>query len=330
MSEVPGYFKSQNTEYRNSLLKKRRQYIYRQNYCHLRSKYYRALLRQKEELNMTKTDFNIPTINIEYLYDSLGPILSVLKDGNIQDFESGFARCPVCDDREGFFCVYVTADGRIEYICDAECSSDDIIAGVNLQISECDKISGIELYDYKDENGKILFQRVITKDDGFFLRRPDGAGGWTIDLERIEPIPYRLPELVKAPIDENVYIVDSEDDADVLASHGFVATTWPIGFEIEPLEYFEGRMVVLLSCDENCGSYPQSGLVWDLLLWDARVKHVGIPNENGVVGWFNAGGTADELEKLSQFNAWDIDFSKEMSREIQMERVCSECESKLS
>src|SRR5262249_53322855 len=77
-------------------------------------------------------------------------------------------------------------------------------------------------YSYLDEDGVLLFQAVRFEPgkDGekksFRQRRPDGNGGWHWDLRGVRRVPYRLPELVNAPADRPVFVVEGEKDVDNL------------------------------------------------------------------------------------------------------------------
>ena len=67
-------------------------------------------------------------------------------------------------------------------------------------------------YDYCDPAGNVRYQ-VVRKAPKFFVqRRPDGKGGWVWNMEGVEPLPYRLPELLAAP-DKSVFISEGEKDA---------------------------------------------------------------------------------------------------------------------
>ena len=85
-------------------------------------------------------------------------------------------------------------------------------------------------YDYRDERGALLFQVVRFKDPKTFRqRRPDGKGGWTWKVKGTRQVPYRLPELIAAPADAVVYVVEGEKDVDRTRSLGATATCNPGG-----------------------------------------------------------------------------------------------------
>jgi hypothetical protein len=55
---------------------------------------------------------------------------------------------------------------------------------------------------------------------------PNGHGGWIWDLDGVEPVPYRLPELIEAVANEHtILICEGEKDADNARKLGIPATT---------------------------------------------------------------------------------------------------------
>jgi hypothetical protein len=111
-------------------------------------------------------------------------------------------------------------------------------------------------YDYRNADGKQLFQVVRYFPKGFRQRRPDGAGGWIWNLEGVERALYRLPELLAADERETVYMVEGEKDADRLAALGLVATTNPEGARKWRSEYtaaLRGRHVAIVPDNDEAG-----------------------------------------------------------------------------
>ena len=78
-------------------------------------------------------------------------------------------------------------------------------------------------YDYRDSDSRLLFQAVRFSPKGFAQRRPDGADGWVWNLDGVERVLYRLPELLASDPKQTVYVVEGEKDADRLASQGLAA-----------------------------------------------------------------------------------------------------------
>jgi hypothetical protein len=90
----------------------------------------------------------------------------------------------------------------------------------------------------RDETGKKQFPQFHWDGSGWAKGKPDGP-----------KIPYRLPELIAAPITAVVYFCEGEKDADNLAKIGFVTTSasegasakWDRGLT----QYFTSRHVVM-------------------------------------------------------------------------------------
>ena len=57
------------------------------------------------------------------------------------------------------------------------------------------------VYDYRDEQGILLFQVVRWPGKRFSQRRPDGKDGWIWNLNGIRRVLYRLPEIIARPDD---------------------------------------------------------------------------------------------------------------------------------
>src|SRR4051794_22411455 len=93
----------------------------------------------------------------------------------------------------------------------------------------------VATYDYRDERGQLLYQAVRYEPglDGepktFRQRRPDGKGGWVNNLRGARRVLYRLPELLAAPPEQLVFVVEGEKDVENLRAVECVATTNAMG-----------------------------------------------------------------------------------------------------
>jgi putative DNA primase/helicase len=85
-------------------------------------------------------------------------------------------------------------------------------------------------YDYQEADGTVTFQKVRAYDKNdekfFWLRRPDGNGGWIKGVTGINTKAlYRLPEIIEAIRNgQTVAIVEGEKDVDNLWRIGIAAT----------------------------------------------------------------------------------------------------------
>jgi hypothetical protein len=181
-----------------------------------------------------------------------------------------------------------------------------------------------DIYDYVDEEGRLLFQAVRYNPEGFNQRRPDGEGGWIWDLKGVRRVLYRLPELLEST-KEPVFIVEGEKDVDRLIELGLTATTNPMGAGKWSLEYnglLQGQHVVVIpNMDPPNLSKPAEHLKGQrhgravansLYGTAASVRYLelsGLPDHGDVSDWFDQGHTADELlELVRKCPAWEPEF----------------------
>lgn len=84
----------------------------------------------------------------------------------------------------------------------------------------------VATYDYIDEQGVLLYQVLRYEPKTFRQRQPHPSGeGWNWSMAGARRVLYRLPELLEAPRDRTVYVVEGEKDVEALRSIGRVATT---------------------------------------------------------------------------------------------------------
>ena len=155
-------------------------------------------------------------------------------------------------------------------------------------------------YRYTDEHGKLLFEVVRFKPKDFRQRRPDGNGGWVWNLRGVRRVLYRLPEVVKA---EQVFVVEGERDADMLASWGVAATTNPAGagqWKPEYSEFLRGKRVVIIPDADEAGRRHGLDVASSLLGVAAEVRIVELPGAKDVSEWAEHDGSRELLIELAQ------------------------------
>jgi len=141
------------------------------------------------------------------------------------------------------------------------------VAGANANGKQDPKF--IKAYDYLDADGKLLHQTIRWEPKFFTQRRRaepnqtytigtreyksfrDPRGNWWINtLAGIEPVIYRLPEILKADPRKIIFLCEGEKDADNLkAKFGFYATTVPMGagkWRASYTKIFRGRRVIII------------------------------------------------------------------------------------
>ena len=140
----------------------------------------------------------------------------------------------------------------------------------------------------------------------FLQHLPRPEGGWTKpgDAPRV---PYRLPELLKAPLTRPVYIVEGERCADFLASWGLVATCNSEGarkgsWRPELTPHFAGRDVVILADSDDDGQRHALEVATALHGTAAPLRIMTLPDlpEGGdVIDFAAAGGTVERLHAIA-------------------------------
>lgn len=162
----------------------------------------------------------------------------------------------------------------------------------------------VATYDYKNSAGRLVFQVLRYRPKDFRQRRPDGAGGWIWNLDGVQRVLYRLPELLAADPATIAFVVEGEKDADRLHSLGLLATTNAQGagkWRPAYAEALRGRPVVILPDNDAPGEAHAQDVARSLFGVAASVKAVnlpGLPAKGDVSDWLQDGHTVAELQDL--------------------------------
>ena len=139
------------------------------------------------------------------------------------------ARCPAHDDQRQSLSIGQGDAGKWLLRCHAGCNLTKILAAAHLDVQDLfpdadtrQRPEIVEVYDYSNEQGILLYQAVRRDPATFKLRRPDGQGGWHWNLNGVRRVLYRLQTL---PGKKTVFIVEGEKDANRLVETGLTATT---------------------------------------------------------------------------------------------------------
>ncbi|MFO1353021.1 MAG: DUF3631 domain-containing protein [Gammaproteobacteria bacterium] len=237
-------------------------------------------------------------------------------EGVVQQGDGWMAKCPSHEDNKASLSIGAGKNGHPVLHCFAGCSFANILAALDLPKGNSDAHI-VATYDYRDESGALLYQKVRYEPKRFTQRKPDGAGGWSYKLGDTCRVLYRLPEL-RAGIerDDTVFVVEGEKDADRLASLGLVATTNSEGaaktdqkakWRPEYTEQLRGaRRVVLLPDADEPGRGHMRAIAKALagIVPDVRtIELPGLPVKGDVSDWLNAGHTKAELLALAEATA---------------------------
>lgn len=104
-------------------------------------------------------------------------------------------------------------------------------------------------YSYTDAKGNELFQALRLEPKSFRQRRKGPDGKWVWNLEGIEPVLYRLPDVLESSF---VWVVEGEKDAESIARFHMCATCNPMGAGKWKQQYTDalaGKVVIL--CGDN-------------------------------------------------------------------------------
>jgi putative DNA primase/helicase len=161
----------------------------------------------------------------------------------------------------------------------------------------------VETYCYRHQAGSLRSQTVRYEPKRFSQRQPDGTGGWIWNLDSVELVPYRLPELLAAPPDKTVFIPEGEKDVEALRGLGLVATCNAMGagkWREEFGRHLEGRDVVVLPDNDEAGRAHGRDVAGMLAGHAARVCIVEMPPPHkDVSDWIvHGGGTAARLLQM--------------------------------
>jgi predicted P-loop ATPase len=163
-------------------------------------------------------------------------------------------------------------------------------------------------YDYRDEQGELLFQVVRFCHKEFRQRKPDASrpDGWTWRLGDVRRVPYRLPELLASPPDATVYIVEGEKDVNTLARHGLVATCNPGGaskwhiVEATAAKALSQRNVVIVADRDDAGRKHANEVASHVrkVARSVELREAPEPHKD-VTDLYNVGGTVEQLVPMS-------------------------------
>jgi hypothetical protein len=124
------------------------------------------------------------------------------------------------------------------------------------------------------------------------------------NLDGIERVLYRLPELLAADPDALNFVAEGEKDVDRLVDQGLVATTNPEGagkWRDQYTAVLKGRHVVILQDNDHPGRKHAEKVARAMYGEAASVKVVmlpDLPEEGDVSEWLDAGNSVVELLRI--------------------------------
>ena len=168
-------------------------------------------------------------------------------------------------------------------------------------------------YDYCREDGSVAYQVVRKCGKRFLQRRPDGNCGWIWGLGDTAPLPFHLPELMRAT--KGVWVVEGEKDVLTLERAGKTATCNNGGagnFRVELARWFAGKPVAILPDNDEPGR-NHALKVAEILAPVAKsvriVELQGLPEKGDVTDYLRIKG--NKIEDLSAAYARAQDWTPE-------------------
>jgi hypothetical protein len=226
------------------------------------------------------------------------------------------ARCPVHEDHDASLSISEGKDGRVLLNCFGCGKTEEILAAKGLRMRDLFPVSHgngarsdgsrVTNYEYRDANGRLVAikrRRDSAGRKAFGWRRPCGAQG--LGGTPVADLPlYSLLELLKAPLDESVFIVEGEKACDAVRARGLIAVCAPgepgrRGFHriVEPLR---GHHVVLWPDNDDPGRRFMARIAAALDGVAATVRWLEVADlraKDDAYDYFAAGGSAEELRR---------------------------------
>lgn len=164
-------------------------------------------------------------------------------------------------------------------------------------------------YLYYEADGTLVYRVTRHLCDGRKTFRqwrvdPTARDGFRMGLGGIDPILYRLPQLIEAAAQHHaIYIAEGEKDVDCLGKHGFPATCntggagkWREAYN----QYFAGTNVVIIADKDTPGRAHALGVCKQLYPIAACVKYLELPGPGvkDAHDYFASGATSRQFLDL--------------------------------
>jgi len=231
--------------------------------------------------------------------------------------------CPAHEDSTPSLSVSEGRNGNVVVYCHAGCQTPDVLAAGGLELSDLQPLAprekesnddwtpagtAIARYRYVDENGRLLFEVMKTKDKRFFQRRPDSTArsGWIWKLGDVRKPLYRLPEVINGIREgQPIFICEGEKDVESLRKIGCIATCNPGGagkWSNEYTETLKEAEVIIIADKDDIGYRHARNIASELEGVARRVIVAEAKDGKDVTDHLNAGWTVDNLVVLTAEN----------------------------
>lgn len=263
-------------------------------------------------------------------------VLPLLK--NVKASGEGYtAQCPAHDDQRASLTVSEGGDGRVLIHCHKGCLTSAVLEKLGLTMRDLfpdnnhsatgNRAAGTRsghsgrtieaIYQYHDENDRLLYEVVRFHPKDFRQRRPDGKGGRSWKLGNTPRVLYRLPQITAATPDTTVFIVEGEKDVHTLETHGLLATTNAGGagkWRHEYSETLRGRPVAIIPDNDEAGHEHAGQVARSLYGKAASIKMVelpGLPPKGDVTDFLTSEQRRQDLQQLVEaVPEWSADSNE--------------------
>ena len=221
------------------------------------------------------------------------------------------ACCPAHEDMNASLSITVNKNGTVLLFCHAGCKYEAIIAGLSkLPIindfvnASNEEIHLVAIYTYYDEDGMPIYQVLRYEPKTFKQRRITPNGKYIYNMNGVRRVLYKLPEILAANLDQWLFIVEGEKDADNLMKIGLLATTCSGGakkWHLTDSQALNGRKIAIVPDNDHVGKEHALDVAKDLI---KRVKEIRIielpdlPPKGDVSDWLSSGGNRERLIEL--------------------------------
>jgi hypothetical protein len=214
------------------------------------------------------------------------------------------ANCPAHDDKTPSLCIAQGNNGNVVMKCQAGCPTEKVLAAKGLKMSDLfannpvmpipvvpisPKI--VNVYDYVDAEGKLLYQVCRYRPKDFRQRRtdPDHPGQYIWNMNGIQRVLYRLPQVIAAVKEEKtIFICEGEKATGAAEAVGLVATNAPGGankWKDEYTPYLKGANCIIIPDNDDPGR-AHAKQVHDALYGTAKsvriVELPGLPEKGDI------------------------------------------------
>jgi len=159
-----------------------------------------------------------------------------------------------------------------------------------------------DLYDYRSAKGELLYQVVRHEGKAFSQRQLQGMRAvWS--LNGIEPVLYRLPELLRATaVGKRIYVAEGEKDVETLREAGVAATCNPGGagkWREEYSEILRGAAVYVVADLDRAGAKHSRAVAESLRAHGCAVGIVQPKSGKDATDHFAAGYAVNDFEEFT-------------------------------